>query len=83
MHTTVADDELFWLGVIKLNPIVRLPEFLLGVGVGVAFLRFPSTAVELADRHGRAARGGGHTFSAIHPISDDAFRFAGSGIRPC
>ena len=39
MHTTAADNQLFWLGVIKLNPIVRLPEFLLGMGVGVAFLR--------------------------------------------
>ena len=40
LHTTAADNQLFWLGVIKLNPIVRLPEFLLGMAVGVAFLRF-------------------------------------------
>ena len=44
MHTTAADNDLFWLGVIKLNPIVRLPEFLLGMGVGVAFLRFRDRA---------------------------------------
>ncbi len=42
-HTTTLDNQLFWLGVVKLNPIVRLPEFLLGMGVGLAFLRLPST----------------------------------------
>ena len=42
VHTTIADNQLFWLGVIKLNPIIRLPEFLLGMGVGSAFLRLPS-----------------------------------------
>ena len=42
VHTAIADNDLFWLGVIKLNPIVRLPEFLLGMGVGIAFLRLPT-----------------------------------------
>jgi len=44
MHTRSADTGLFWLGVIKLNSIVRLPEFLLGMGVGIAFLRFRDRA---------------------------------------
>ena len=44
LHTTIADDQLFWLGVVKLNPIIRLPEFLLGMSVGIAFLRLPSRA---------------------------------------
>ena len=44
LHTTAADNNLFWLGVVKLNPIVRLPEFLLGMGAGSAFLRFRDRA---------------------------------------
>jgi peptidoglycan/LPS O-acetylase OafA/YrhL len=43
-HTTISDNQLFWLGVIKLNPIIRLPEFLLGMGAGVTFLRFRDRA---------------------------------------
>jgi peptidoglycan/LPS O-acetylase OafA/YrhL len=38
-HTTSMDNQLFWLGVVKLNPIARLPEFLLGMGFGALFLR--------------------------------------------
>ena len=41
-HPTTLNNELFWLGVVKLNPLVRLPEFLLGMGVGAAFLRAPA-----------------------------------------
>ena len=33
------DNTLFWLAAVKFNPILRLPEFLLGMGVGMAFLR--------------------------------------------
>ncbi len=33
------DNLLPWLAVIKFNPMVRLPEFLLGMGVGASFLR--------------------------------------------
>ena len=33
------DPTLFWLSVVKFNPIVRLPEFLLGMGAGMIFLR--------------------------------------------
>ncbi len=40
-HTTSADMQSFWLGVIKLNPLVRLPEFLLGMGAGAALLYLP------------------------------------------
>ncbi len=36
---TSQDFTLFWLGVVKFNPLVRLPEFLLGMGVGALFLR--------------------------------------------
>ncbi|MGI4755721.1 MAG: acyltransferase family protein [Janthinobacterium lividum] len=36
---TSKDTTLFWLAVIKFNPVVRLPEFLLGMGVGAKFLR--------------------------------------------
>ena len=43
-HPTLADNDLFWLGVVKLNPLVRLPEFLLGMGTGLAFLRLPTAA---------------------------------------
>ncbi len=41
---TSADNGMFWLGVVKLNPLVRLPEFLLGMGVGLLFLRLPARA---------------------------------------
>ncbi len=41
-HTTTMDNQLFWLGVVKLNPLVRLPEFLLGMGTGMLFLRMPA-----------------------------------------
>ena len=43
-HTTSMNNDLFWLGVVKLNPLVRLPEFLLGMGVGAVFLRVPARA---------------------------------------
>jgi peptidoglycan/LPS O-acetylase OafA/YrhL len=33
------DNQLFWLGVVKLNPLARLPEFLLGMGFGAFYLR--------------------------------------------
>jgi peptidoglycan/LPS O-acetylase OafA/YrhL len=38
-HATSLDNDLFWLGVVKLNPLARLPEFLLGMGFGALFLR--------------------------------------------
>ena len=31
----------FWLDVMKYNPLVRLPEFILGMGLGLLFLRNP------------------------------------------
>jgi peptidoglycan/LPS O-acetylase OafA/YrhL len=40
---TVADDnQLFWLCVVRFNPVARLPEFLLGMAAGFAFLRLPT-----------------------------------------
>jgi peptidoglycan/LPS O-acetylase OafA/YrhL len=36
---TSQDLTLFWLNVVKFDPLVRLPEFLLGMGVGALFLR--------------------------------------------
>ncbi len=33
------DNFLFWLNVVRFNPLVRLPEFLLGMGAGMVFLR--------------------------------------------
>ena len=38
-HTTSLDNKLFWLAVVKFNPLLRLPEFLLGMGAGALFLR--------------------------------------------
>lgn len=43
-HTNTLDNQLFWLSVVKFNPLVRLPDFLLGMGVGMAFLRLPARA---------------------------------------
>lgn len=40
-HTSSLD-FLFWLSVVKFNPLVRLPEFLLGMGIGTLFVRMPS-----------------------------------------
>ncbi len=42
LHTTSQSNDLPWLGVLKLNPLVRLPEFLLGMGAGALFLQLPS-----------------------------------------
>ena len=42
LHTTSQDNNLAWLGVLKLNPLVRLPEFLLGMGAGALFLKLPA-----------------------------------------
>ena len=39
LHTTSQSNDLAWLGVLKLNPLVRLPEFLLGMGAGAFFLQ--------------------------------------------
>ena len=36
---TSQDLSLFWLNVVKFNPLARLPEFLLGMGTGALFLR--------------------------------------------
>ena len=36
---TSQDNMLLWLAVVKFNPLVRLPEFLLGMGAGAWFLR--------------------------------------------
>jgi len=38
-HVTDASLNLSWLNALKFNPLVRLPEFLLGAGCGVLFLR--------------------------------------------
>jgi len=53
-HPTMEDNQLFWLGVVKLNPLVRLPEFLLGMATGLAFLRLPT-----GSRNWPIALGGG------------------------
>ena len=44
LHTTSQSNDLAWLGVLKLNPLVRLPEFLLGMGAGALFLHLPARA---------------------------------------
>jgi peptidoglycan/LPS O-acetylase OafA/YrhL len=41
-YPVMSDNQLFWLGVVKLNPLARLPEFLLGMATGLAFLRLPT-----------------------------------------
>lgn len=38
-HTSSQDNLLVWLAVVKFNPLVRLPEFLLGMAAGALFLR--------------------------------------------
>ena len=38
-HTTDEALNLFWLNALKFNPLVRLPEFLLGACCGVLYLR--------------------------------------------
>ena len=43
-HTSSADNTLLWLAVVKFNPLIRLPEFLLGMGTGALFLRRRPTA---------------------------------------
>jgi peptidoglycan/LPS O-acetylase OafA/YrhL len=43
-HTTTQSNDLDWLSVVKFNPIARLPEFLLGMGVGAIFLRMHARA---------------------------------------
>jgi peptidoglycan/LPS O-acetylase OafA/YrhL len=53
-HPGMDDNQLFWLGVVKLNPLVRLPEFLLGMATGLAFLRLPT-----GSRNWPIALGGG------------------------
>ena len=42
LHTTSQDNNLVWLGALKLNPLARLPEFLLGMGAGALFLKTPA-----------------------------------------
>ncbi len=42
LHTTSQSNDLAWLGVLKLNPLARLPEFLLGMGTGALFLHLPA-----------------------------------------
>lgn len=40
LHTLLADrdSQSFWLNLIKFNPLVRLPEFLVGMASGLHFL---------------------------------------------
>jgi len=35
-----ANNDLFWLNVLRFNPLVRLPEFLVGVCGGLLYVRF-------------------------------------------
>src|SRR5205823_534436 len=37
-HATSADAGLLWLTTIKFNPLVRLPEFVLGMAAGLLYL---------------------------------------------
>jgi peptidoglycan/LPS O-acetylase OafA/YrhL len=38
-HATDTMNLLFWLNILKFNPLVRLPEFVMGASCGVLFLR--------------------------------------------
>jgi peptidoglycan/LPS O-acetylase OafA/YrhL len=38
-HTTSAFENLFWLNVVRFNPLVCLPQFVLGMAAGFLFLR--------------------------------------------
>jgi len=38
-HISADSYDAFWLGVVKFNPLVRLPEFLLGMACAFHFLR--------------------------------------------
>ena len=37
-----AATEATWLNVLKFNPLLRLPEFIVGIALGVLFLRAPT-----------------------------------------
>jgi peptidoglycan/LPS O-acetylase OafA/YrhL len=39
--TATAATDRFWIKLLKFNPLVRLPEFVIGVATGVLFLRAP------------------------------------------
>ncbi len=41
-HTSSQDALLYWLTVVKFNPLIRLPDFLLGMAAGTCVLRWPS-----------------------------------------
>ena len=41
LHTSSQDFFLPWLNALKFNPLLRLPDFLLGMGAGAVFLRAP------------------------------------------
>lgn len=38
-HTTDAYENLFWLTIVRFNPLVRLPEFVIGMAAGFAFVK--------------------------------------------
>ncbi len=41
LHASSQDLFLPWLNALKFNPLLRLPDFLLGMGAGALFLRTP------------------------------------------
>jgi Predicted acyltransferases len=68
-----TESRVFWLSVIKFNPLVRLPEFLLGICVGTAFMdgwRIPrprlATPVCLAAMGLTAAVLSGYSYPLLH-----------------
>jgi peptidoglycan/LPS O-acetylase OafA/YrhL len=51
---TAATDR-FWIKLLKFNPLVRLPEFVLGIITGLMFLRAPQLTARTAGRISIAA----------------------------
>ncbi len=47
----------FWLNALKYNPLVRLPEFMIGMSLGLAFLRAPDVLRGQSRRIAPAALG--------------------------
>lgn len=43
-HTSSANENLVWLNVVRFNPLVCLPQFMVGMAAGLLFLRSKAAA---------------------------------------
>jgi peptidoglycan/LPS O-acetylase OafA/YrhL len=46
--TITAATQSTWVGMLKFNPLIRLPEFILGIATGLIFLREPGALKRIA-----------------------------------